>query len=57
VTLGTSGGPILTGALFDAFGDYRRAFAVISLFSLAGAAMFWIAKPPRMPIEPAAPAD
>jgi MFS family permease len=47
VTLGTSGGPILAGALFDAFGDYRRAFAVISVFSIAGAVMFWLAKPPR----------
>jgi MFS family permease len=46
VTLGTSGGPILAGFLFDYFGDYRRALAVIAIFSLVGAAMFWFATPP-----------
>lgn len=48
VTLGTSGGPILAGVLFDLFGDYRRAFSVISIFSILGALMFWLAKPPRL---------
>lgn len=47
VTLGTSGGPLLAGALFDHFGDYRRAFAVVAIFALVGAAMFWFARPPR----------
>jgi MFS family permease len=46
VTLGTSGGPILAGVLFDRFGDYRHAFAWIAVFSLIGAAMFAMAKPP-----------
>jgi MFS family permease len=47
VTLGTSGGPILAGVLFDYFGDYQRAFASMSVFALVGAAMFWLARPPR----------
>ena len=46
VTIGTSGGPILAGLLFDYLGDYRRAFAAISVFSLVGAAMFWFTRPP-----------
>ena len=47
VTLGTSGGPILTAALFDYFGNYRYSFAGVAVFSLVGAAMFWLARPPH----------
>jgi MFS family permease len=48
VTLGTSGGPILVGVLFDHFGGYRHAFAWVAVFSLVGAVMFWLAKPPTL---------
>lgn len=47
VTLGTSGGPILAGLLFDYFGGYRHAFAGIAVFSLVGALMFGLARPPQ----------
>jgi MFS family permease len=47
VTLGTSGGPILAAALFDRFGNYRYSFAGVAVFSLVGAVMFWLARPPH----------
>lgn len=46
VMLGTSGGPLLAGGLFDHYGSYRPALAAVAAFSLVGAAMFWLARPP-----------
>ncbi len=40
-------GPLFTGLMFDAFSDYRFAFAVCTIFSLAGLMFMVFLKPKR----------
>jgi MFS family permease len=50
VMFGMSGGPIVAGVLHDMTGDYRSGFTLLSVLSLAGAACFLAARPPRRPM-------
>lgn len=49
VMFGMMGGPIVGGVLFDYYGDYVNAFAILGLVSLLGAFCFYFAKPPSVP--------
>jgi len=49
VMLGTTGGPILAGVLFDRFGSYQPAFLGIASFALVGSVLFLVSQPPRYP--------
>ena len=49
--IGMTAGPLLCGILFDIYGNYRIAFGIIALATLAGALCLWAATPPRPIIE------
>jgi sugar phosphate permease len=45
----SAGGPLLAGALYDQSGSYVSAFLLFAGFSLIGAVVVLLARPPRMP--------
>mgnify|MGYP000008686919 CR=1 FL=1 len=45
VVIGTAGGPLLLGWLYDLSGDYRMSYLVAGCLSLVGAAVMWWAGP------------
>lgn len=45
VVIGTAGGPLLLGWLYDLSGDYRLSYLVAGCLSLAGAAVMWWSGP------------
>ncbi|MFW8565345.1 MFS transporter [Orrella sp. 11846] len=53
--LSQSIGPLLSGALGDATGNYRVAFTVLSIIALFGSLVFWLAKRPQDPNIPEVP--
>ncbi|QHB99932.1 MFS transporter [Epidermidibacterium keratini] len=60
VVIGTAGGPLLLGWLYDLSGDYRLSYVVAGSLSLIGAAVMWWAGPaeefqaePEIASEPA----
>ena len=49
IMLGMTLGPIVSGVLYDALGNYQLAFTVIAGCSLLGGAFFYLARPPQLP--------
>ena len=47
VMIGMTGGPIISGVLYDLHGDYRIAFTAIAGLSMLGSLCFWAARPPK----------
>ncbi len=47
VMIGMTGGPIISGVMFDLEGNYTRAFTIIAGLSFVGSLCFWAASPPR----------
>ena len=45
--IGMTTGPLLCGILFDIYGNYRLAFGIIAMATLAGAVCLWAATPPK----------
>ena len=48
VMIGMTLGPLISGIMFDIYGNYDLAFKSIAFCSLAGGLCFWFAKPPRL---------
>jgi MFS family permease len=57
VMVGQMLGPLLAGALADAFGDYRAAFVVLAVAVAAASACFVFATPPAPPRSRSGPVD
>ena len=59
VVLGTAGGPLLLGWLYDLAGDYTLSYLVAGCISILGAGVMWLAGPvldhDQDPIPPAVP--
>ena len=49
--IGTAGGPLLLGALYDVFGSYRAPYAVAASCSLAGAVVLSMGGPASVPAD------
>jgi MFS family permease len=49
--VGTAGGPLLLGALYDAFGSYRVPYAVAAMCSLLGALVLSIGGPATVAVD------
>ena len=49
---GTVTGPIFVGLMVDTFDSYRLGFQIVALFLALGAAALFIARRPRLPVEP-----
>jgi MFS family permease len=49
--VGTAGGPLLLGALYDAFGSYRVPYAVAAMCSLLGALVLSIGGPATVVVD------
>ena len=49
VMLGMTGGPIISGVLYDLYGNYNLAFTIIAFLSLAGSGCFLFATRPAAP--------
>ncbi|MCY4390634.1 MAG: MFS transporter [Chloroflexi bacterium] len=52
VMFGMMSGPIIAGAMADAFGDYERGFTVLAVIAGLGTIFFAIAGPPNRPTGP-----
>lgn len=50
---GTVTGPIFVGLMVDTFDSYRLGFQIVALFLALGAVALFIARRPRLPLEPA----
>ena len=50
---GTVSGPIFVGFMVDTFDSYRLGFQIVALFLALGAVSLFIARRPRLPLEPA----
>ena len=51
VMIANAAGPLIAGLIFDIRGDYSLAFQIFGGVTLAGAALAWFAKPPRVPVD------
>ena len=49
VMLGMTGGPIISGVLYDVYGNYNLAFTIIAFLSLTGSGCFLFATRPAAP--------
>ncbi|MDE2860800.1 MAG: MFS transporter [Chloroflexota bacterium] len=49
---GTVSGPIFVGFMVDTFDSYRLGFQIVALFLALGAVSLFIARRPRLPLEP-----
>ncbi|MGE4243945.1 MFS transporter [Ramlibacter sp.] len=47
ISVGQVGGPMIAGAFADANGNYRTAFTVLALITMAGSLMFLLARKPK----------
>lgn len=48
VMIGMTGGPIISGMMYDHYGNYDIAFTMIAGLSLIGSLCFWAAHPPKI---------
>jgi len=52
IMVGMTAGPLFAGVLYDALGNYQRAFVILAALSALGSVFLWLARKPQVP-EPA----